>query len=835
MNDRDSSACSASHSQPQTQSERITRRRLVVGQRLESFLTNHRYVGNTARRARRSDEALEVRVSVARIAPSLLDLGRGSPFHSQGTELFYLCRYQLYWTRGGQFARYNAILNVACLKCVCRGRSSRAVSTLASHQGDPGSISGRVTGFSQVGIVPDDAAGSVGFLGNLSPPPPPLPKFRCRSILTSIALAVKSRSNLFTRSNVCPRIMNPESRAMYILITAPRLLAEHSTPLSACSNQRREYTHRIPTKRHVSVDSFSSIHRFSHDARRVPNLRETPTSHENFLHKFVCKARLARNEEIEQVLFFSCEAMQAAILLVLWAVGPVLKNQRIIIDGIYVGFIPLAFEDRLHHPPNSGPLFVEPQEGALPHSLYASYQSSAPPSFVKADITRYLQPYLVLLQALGHEPRRGAPCALKLRRDWRGTRADVEPATKKAGNSMTGATAARVPAATADLAQAFTESGIVFKLRSPRGCSRLARSNISSKPQYMRQCEMCAGEEKVLSAEMPSIPPQPWQRDKVASCLICRQAQHSHPLSTLITHFRNLTQLSAGLRFPLPIEDMCARETEREGTNEHEGREECRVEGMAQSAGDAQTRSRDVTQEYYDVGNCLLSVSFRRQTPRLPDTSAGQNQQFDGVLPSRTSRYIGLSLLLSSANNSVCTNIENSPTLRNTRTIFCCHCLNYVDDIVADVDKAYLRVWKRKKRFHCQAEPLCLLPLYDRATNASLVTNIKTNHYIVLVHIGDDIIHVVQAVATEYGAEANKALRRLGVVRSRNSKLRGRGSVVVRLLASHLGEPGSTSGGVAPGFSHVGHCRWSTGFLGDLPFPPPFLSGAGPHSPQSPS
>ncbi|KAJ8888029.1 hypothetical protein PR048_007514 [Dryococelus australis] len=38
--------------------------------------------GNTARLARRSDEALEVRVSVARIAPSLLDLGRGSPFRS---------------------------------------------------------------------------------------------------------------------------------------------------------------------------------------------------------------------------------------------------------------------------------------------------------------------------------------------------------------------------------------------------------------------------------------------------------------------------------------------------------------------------------------------------------------------------------------------------------------------------------------------------------------------------------------------------------------------------------------------------------------------------------
>ncbi|KAJ8869727.1 hypothetical protein PR048_028722 [Dryococelus australis] len=38
---------------------------------------------------------------------------------------------------------------------------------------------------------------------------------------------------------------------------------------------------------------------------------------QNFLHKFVCKAHLARNEEIEQVLFFSCKVMQVAIVLVL--------------------------------------------------------------------------------------------------------------------------------------------------------------------------------------------------------------------------------------------------------------------------------------------------------------------------------------------------------------------------------------------------------------------------------------------------------------------------------------------------------------------------------------
>ncbi|KAJ8888692.1 hypothetical protein PR048_008184 [Dryococelus australis] len=51
-------------------------------------------------------------------------------------------------------------------------------------------------------------------------------------------------------------------------------------------------------------------------------------------------------------------------------------------------------------------------------------------------------------------------------------------------------------------------------------------------------------------------------------------------------------------------------------------------------------------------------------------------------------------------------------------------------------------------------------------------------------------------------------------------------AVVVRLLASHLGEPGSISAGVAPGFSRVGIVLYdaaaSAGFHGDLSFPPPF-------------
>ncbi|KAJ8871242.1 hypothetical protein PR048_027548 [Dryococelus australis] len=62
--------------------------------------------------------------------------------------------------------------------------------------------------------------------------------------------------------------------------------------------------------------------------------------------------------------------------------------------------------------------------------------------------------------------------------------------------------------------------------------------------------------------------------------------------------------------------------------------------------------------------------------------------------------------------------------------------------------------------------------------------------------------------------------------------IRGRGVVVVRLLVSHQDEPGSISDGAAPGFSHVGRCRCSAGFLGDFPFRPPLRSGAAPYSPR---
>ncbi|KAJ8885417.1 hypothetical protein PR048_011614 [Dryococelus australis] len=75
---------------------------------------------------------------------------------------------------------------------------SLPISTLASHQGEQGSMHGQVTRFSQVRIVPDDAVGR-RFISGISCFPAPL--FQRRSIFTSITLigsqdlAVKSRPN----------------------------------------------------------------------------------------------------------------------------------------------------------------------------------------------------------------------------------------------------------------------------------------------------------------------------------------------------------------------------------------------------------------------------------------------------------------------------------------------------------------------------------------------------------------------------------------------------------------------------------------------------------------
>ncbi|KAJ8885581.1 hypothetical protein PR048_011779 [Dryococelus australis] len=61
---------------------------------------------------------------------------------------------------------------------------------------------------------------------------------------------------------------------------------------------------------------------------------------------------------------------------------------------------------------------------------------------------------------------------------------------------------------------------------------------------------------------------------------------------------------------------------------------------------------------------------------------------------------------------------------------------------------------------------------------------------------------------------------------------RGRIGVVVRLLASHLGEPDSIPGGGGSRIfacgNRTGQCHWSVGFPGDLAFPLPWHSGVAP-------
>ncbi|KAJ8872090.1 hypothetical protein PR048_025691 [Dryococelus australis] len=120
--------------------------------------------GNTARLARRSGEALEVRVSVARIAPSLLDLGHAVgmgmvlPFLTNPKDVLY--------ASDGERDKAGWPSDIAPVE-------HTPVSPI--QQGEPGSIPGQVTGFSHVGIVPDDAIGRGVFSGISCLPHPFIP------------------------------------------------------------------------------------------------------------------------------------------------------------------------------------------------------------------------------------------------------------------------------------------------------------------------------------------------------------------------------------------------------------------------------------------------------------------------------------------------------------------------------------------------------------------------------------------------------------------------------------------------------------------------------------
>ncbi|KAJ8894947.1 hypothetical protein PR048_000254 [Dryococelus australis] len=102
----------------------------------------------------------------------------------------------------GEVDKFYAASKCGCGDCVI----TRHVTTLASHQGEPGLIPGGVTEFSS-GNRAEKCRWSAGFLGDLSFPP--APSFQRCSIFTSITLigsqdvAVKSRPNLFTRSRAC--------------------------------------------------------------------------------------------------------------------------------------------------------------------------------------------------------------------------------------------------------------------------------------------------------------------------------------------------------------------------------------------------------------------------------------------------------------------------------------------------------------------------------------------------------------------------------------------------------------------------------------------------------
>ncbi|KAJ8873485.1 hypothetical protein PR048_024303 [Dryococelus australis] len=78
------------------------------------------------------------------------------------------------------------------------------------------------------------------------------------------------------------------------------------------------------------------------------------------------------------------------------------------------------------------------------------------------------------------------------------------------------------------------------------------------------------------------------------------------------------------------------------------------------------------------------------------------------------------------------------------------------------------------------------------------------------------------------------AANRILVHPRRNSG--GRGGLVGRLLASHIGELCPISGGcrfrIFARENRARRCRWAADFLGDLPFPPPLHSGTASHSPR---
>ncbi|KAJ8871049.1 hypothetical protein PR048_027353 [Dryococelus australis] len=190
------------------------------------FLAVQRHDGNTARLARRSDEALDVHVSVARIAPSLPDLERKRAFMHQVDTLSASCRvtYHCWYTnvatagRPGmyqedyyEYFQYNIVtLKLSTLRCTLAGTFCvvlggcahspyfyRLVYWVAVDDDALASMAIRVClipgkvipEFSQVGIVPSDFVGGRVFSGIsnfLCTCSPKLPHIRFISFLSSL-------------------------------------------------------------------------------------------------------------------------------------------------------------------------------------------------------------------------------------------------------------------------------------------------------------------------------------------------------------------------------------------------------------------------------------------------------------------------------------------------------------------------------------------------------------------------------------------------------------------------------------------------------------------------
>ncbi|KAJ8878010.1 hypothetical protein PR048_022473 [Dryococelus australis] len=183
------------------------------------------FYGNTARLARRSDEALGVRVTVARIAPSLLDLGRGVPTEEPSPNIS--CTLHTLEARL-PLGDFHATKH-RYAKAGENGKSPRKSSGLIPTCGYPGAIPTgiRTRLFSMggeylatapswalsfdilrlsyykfdtkcMGIVSDD-----GFLGDLPFSPPFIPALLYSHFFTTVGsqdLDVISRPNLFTHS-----------------------------------------------------------------------------------------------------------------------------------------------------------------------------------------------------------------------------------------------------------------------------------------------------------------------------------------------------------------------------------------------------------------------------------------------------------------------------------------------------------------------------------------------------------------------------------------------------------------------------------------------------------